>query len=132
MTQALHPQERNRAEDSDSELQTIANRRTHPAIEGAPLKSAGALRAAQRFTRGQGSNDSGVRMNQGFADAGCYQIRFQSLFQEGRALSFPCDSHGDVDLNALTPRAMTNYLFARAMVGREFAMPALLDPVEQH
>jgi hypothetical protein len=57
-----------------------------------------------------------------------YQIRFQSLFLQGRALCFPCDRNGQVDLNALTPRAMDNYLFARAMVGREFATPALLDP----
>ena len=68
-------------------------------------------------------------MNQSCMSAGTgYQIRFQSLFQEGRALSFPCDSHGEVDLNALTPHALDNYLFARAMVGREFATPALLDP----
>lgn len=60
-----------------------------------------------------------------------YQIRFQSLFQQGRALSFPCDRDGRVDLNALTPRAMDNYLFARAMVGREFATPALLDPTQR-
>ena len=61
-------------------------------------------------------------------DACGYQIRFQSLFQQGRALSFPCDRQGHVDLNALTPRAMDNYLFARAMVGREFAAPAVLEP----
>ena len=67
-------------------------------------------------------------MNQSCIGAGIgYQIRFQSLFQAGRALSFPCDSHGEVDLNALTPHALDNYLFARAMVGREFATPALLQ-----
>jgi hypothetical protein len=67
-------------------------------------------------------------MNQGVAhDGNGYQIRFQSLFQQGRALSFPCDRNGQVDLNALTPRAMDNYLFARAMVGREFATPAVLE-----
>ncbi|HMC16273.1 MAG TPA: hypothetical protein VKI18_11610 [Albitalea sp.] len=56
-----------------------------------------------------------------------YQIRFRSLLQEGRALSFPCDSHGEVDLNALTQHALDDYLFARAMIGREFATPALLE-----
>ena len=60
-------------------------------------------------------------------DSAGYQIRFQSLFMQGRALSFPCDRDGHVDMNALTPRAMDNYLFARAMVGREFATPALFD-----
>ncbi len=54
-----------------------------------------------------------------------YQIRYQSLFQQGRALAFPCDCEGHVDLNTLTPRAMDNYLFARAMVGREFATPSV-------
>ena len=71
-------------------------------------------------------------MNQSWmsVDAG-YQIRFQSLFREGRALSFPCDSHGEVDLNGLTPHELDNYLFARAMVGREFATPALLQAANE-
>ena len=55
-----------------------------------------------------------------------YEIRFCSLFQEGRALSFPCDRRGLVDLDALAPRARTNYSYARAMTGREFATPAVL------
>jgi hypothetical protein len=42
-----------------------------------------------------------------------YEIRFQSLFQEGRALAFPCDAEGHV------------HLYARAVVGREFATPAV-------
>lgn len=55
-----------------------------------------------------------------------YEVRFQSLFQEGRALSFPCDPKGHVDMDALAPAAMENYLFARAMVGREYAVPAVV------
>lgn len=54
-----------------------------------------------------------------------HEIRFQSLFLEGRALSFPCDTEGHVDLNTLSPPALDNYLFARATVGREYAPPAL-------
>ena len=54
-----------------------------------------------------------------------FEVRFQSLFQEGRALSFPCDGQGHVDLDALTDRAKGNYLFARAMVGRDYAVPAV-------
>jgi hypothetical protein len=66
-------------------------------------------------------------MDQGVVHDGIgYEIRYQSLFQQGRALSFPCDCEGHVDLNALTPRALDNYLFARAMVGREFATPSVL------
>jgi hypothetical protein len=55
-----------------------------------------------------------------------YEIRFQSLFNAGRALSFPCNAQGDVQLDALSDRARDNYLYARAVVGREFAVPAVL------
>ena len=54
-----------------------------------------------------------------------FEIRFQSLFREGRAMAFPCDAHGRVALDGLTERARNNYLFARAMVGREYATPLL-------
>lgn len=52
-----------------------------------------------------------------------FEIRFQSLFNEGRGLAFPCDAAGQVDLDALPEKGRTNYLFARAMVGREYAIP---------
>ena len=55
-----------------------------------------------------------------------YELRFQSLFNEGRALTFPCDAQGHVELDALSERALQNYLYARAVVGREFATPAVL------
>lgn len=56
---------------------------------------------------------------------GAYELRFQCLFDDGRALAFPCDARGTVDLDALSPRARNNYLFARATVGREFGLPAV-------
>ncbi|SHM64389.1 hypothetical protein [Rhizobacter sp. OV335] len=55
-----------------------------------------------------------------------YEIRFQSLFNEGRALAFPCDADGHVQMDALSDRARTNYLYARAVVGREYATPAVM------
>ena len=55
--------------------------------------------------------------------SGAFQIRFQSLFNEGRGLAFPCDAAGRVDLDALSERGRRNYFFARSMVGREFASP---------
>jgi hypothetical protein len=58
-----------------------------------------------------------------------YQLRFQSLFHEGKALSFPCDARGQVLLDALSERALENYLFARAVVGRDYAAPVLSPPV---
>lgn len=52
-----------------------------------------------------------------------YEMRFRSLFQEGRALSFPCDAQGRVPLDALSEKARTNYFYARAVIGREFFLP---------
>jgi hypothetical protein len=57
-----------------------------------------------------------------------FELRFVSLFNAGRALAFPCDGAGHVDLDALSPRAIGNYLYARAMVGREFRPPAVVPP----
>ncbi len=54
-----------------------------------------------------------------------YELRFRSLFQEGRGMSFPCDQSGCVELDALSERARENYLYARAVVGREYAAPAV-------
>ena len=58
-----------------------------------------------------------------------YELRFQSLFHEGRALAFPCDAFGQVDLDSLSERARNNYIYARAVVGRDFAVPAVLPTV---
>ena len=57
--------------------------------------------------------------------AGQYELRFANLFDEGRGLSFPCDSAGQVDLDHLSERARANYFFARSAVGREFRCPAV-------
>jgi hypothetical protein len=54
-----------------------------------------------------------------------FEVHFHSLFRRGFELIFPCDREGRVDLDALSERARTNYLFARAMVGREYASPAV-------
>ena len=54
-----------------------------------------------------------------------YELRFKSLFDEGRAYAFPCDAAGHVDMDSLSDRARENYLYARAVVGREFSLPAV-------
>jgi hypothetical protein len=59
------------------------------------------------------------------ADDTCYEVRFQSLFNRGRALSFPCDAEGHVMLDSLSCHARDNYLYARAAVGREYAFPTV-------
>ena len=55
-----------------------------------------------------------------------YEIRFESLFNSGRALVFPCDAQGHVLMDDLSDQARENYLYARAVVGREFASPVVL------
>jgi hypothetical protein len=55
-----------------------------------------------------------------------HELRYDSLFHEGRGFSFPCDERGRVNLDALSEGARNNYLFARAMVGRELARPQVL------
>ena len=54
-----------------------------------------------------------------------YELCFPSLFHSGRGYAFPCDSEGHVDLNSLGDRARASYLYARAVVGRELATPAV-------
>jgi hypothetical protein len=54
-----------------------------------------------------------------------FQLCFRSLFGHGRAYAFPCDPQGKVDMDGLTEPMRNNYLFARAMVGRELQVPAI-------
>ena len=54
-----------------------------------------------------------------------YELLFRSLFDAGRAYAFACDAQGNVDLDALSERSKNNYLYARTVIGREFAMPAV-------
>lgn len=57
-------------------------------------------------------------------DAGAaYVLWFQSLFDAGRAMAFPCDARGDVDIDALSSRARDNYLCARTLVGHDYSVP---------
>ena len=60
-----------------------------------------------------------------------FELRFQSLFNEGRGLAFPCDASGQVDIDSMTDRARNNYFCARSLIGRDFATPMLL-PIVRH
>jgi len=60
-----------------------------------------------------------------------FELRFSSLFKEGRAWAFPCDALGRVDMDALSTRALNNYLYARSVIGREVAMPVVLANATQ-
>ena len=63
--------------------------------------------------------------------ASAFQLCFRSLFDSGRGYAFPCDGAGRVDLDQLSEQARNNYYYARAMVGRELAVPAV-ETVELH
>jgi hypothetical protein len=53
------------------------------------------------------------------------ELRFRSLVHRGHGLAFPCTEAGKVAVDQLTDEARVNYMFARAMVGREFASPCV-------
>ena len=61
-----------------------------------------------------------------------FELRFQSLFHEGRGLAFPCDAGGSVNLDALSERARCNYFYAHSLIGREFAHPAIARAAAVH
>ena len=53
-----------------------------------------------------------------------FELRFQS-FDSGQCFAFPCDPDGRVDMDRLSDRTRLNYLYARAMVGRDLKAPAV-------
>ena len=55
-----------------------------------------------------------------------HELYFASLFDPGRALSFPCDCCGEVQLDGLSERARNNYFFARTVVGRDYGTPIVI------
>jgi hypothetical protein len=55
-----------------------------------------------------------------------FELRFRSLFHEGRALAFPCDADGHVVIDSLSHNGRLNYLYARTLIGREFQTPVVL------
>ena len=61
-----------------------------------------------------------------------FELRFESLFDAGRALVFPCDATGQVPLQHLSARARDNYFYARKVVGREYATPRVQCADRRH
>ena len=56
-------------------------------------------------------------------DRRAFLLCFEPRGGAGCGCSFPCDALGNVDIDALGPQARDRYLFARAVVGREFMTP---------
>ena len=54
-----------------------------------------------------------------------HELHFASLRNASCALSFPCDAEGRVPMDTLSERARSNYFYARAVIGREFAWPVI-------
>ena len=54
-----------------------------------------------------------------------YSLWFESLYDWGRSFAFPCNAQGEVNLDALNNRLRANYLYARALVGRDYSTPVL-------
>jgi len=52
-----------------------------------------------------------------------YELRYRPLWEISRGFAFPCDAHGRVVLGELSERARNNYLYARAVVGRDLGRP---------
>lgn len=55
-----------------------------------------------------------------------YELRFAPRVSAGRGYAFPCDARGQVQLDLLSERALANYLFARAVVGRALDAPVVV------
>lgn len=91
----------------DQQAQHRTTGRTQAHAQGTPMAGGGRVPASA-----------------GAVDA-AFELRFHSLFIEGRGYSFPCDREGHVLLDGLSERARLNYFFARKCVGREFAVPAV-------
>lgn len=54
-----------------------------------------------------------------------FLLRFPSLFDDGRALAFPCNASGAVDLDGLPERARRNRFYAHTLIGRDFGRPTV-------
>ena len=54
-----------------------------------------------------------------------YELLFAALERGTRGVTFPCDAQGHVDLDALSDSSRNAYFYARAVVGRVFARPAV-------
>lgn len=54
-----------------------------------------------------------------------FELRYQSLTEGGTSYSFRCDEAGVVEMDRLSARERTTYLFARGSVGYALAAPTV-------
>jgi hypothetical protein len=55
-----------------------------------------------------------------------FELRFAAAGPNGHDCAFPCDERGRVDMDALNEHDRIEYLFARAVVGRDLARPVVV------
>jgi hypothetical protein len=73
-----------------------------------------------------------MSITQAFIPSSHFEVWFESLFNAGRGLAFPCSEQGHVDIDALSESSRSNYFFARAMMGREYATPRVVPRDRRH
>lgn len=54
-----------------------------------------------------------------------YELHFESLDGTARGFALPCDARGQVDMDNLESTVLHHYLFARAVIGKMFSLPAV-------
>jgi hypothetical protein len=92
-------------------------------IQWAPMSNSPCHSHSRYTPRGTHSNRGDTRNDRFLADA--IRAALPVLARQHRGYSFPCDPKGLVDLDQLSDRARINYLYARAVVGREVSIPAV-------
>jgi len=55
-----------------------------------------------------------------------HELLFVALEDGSEGYAFPCDPAGRVELDRLSERERIDYLYARAVVGREVAPPSVI------
>jgi hypothetical protein len=54
-----------------------------------------------------------------------YELRFIRFFGRACGYAFPCDAQGRVDIDTLSEYARNDYIYARALVGRDLLPPVV-------
>jgi hypothetical protein len=52
-----------------------------------------------------------------------YELHFPSLTKDAVLMAFPCDVRGHVNIDQLAEDAKIAYLYARALIGRDYLLP---------
>jgi hypothetical protein len=81
----------------------------------------GAMRDALKQMVHSSGQDDAARI-----PSGRFELRFASLFNPGRGLSFPCNGSGEVDVDAMSDQSRANLKRALSNVGVDYAVPMVI------